>query len=99
MSNSSPKPRPEQAQSLTGALAVVAGLGGFVTLVIVIGVLLLGLWIDQQMNTRPLFTILLMVMSAPISIFVMYWVAMSAIQRLAPPPKKTQGEAQANYDD
>lgn len=99
MSNSSPKPRHDPAQTLTGALAVVAGLGGFVTLFIVVGVLLLGLWIDQQMNTRPLFTILLMVMSAPVSIFVMYRVAMSAIQRLQPPPQKSQGEAQANYDD
>ena len=65
--------------SFSMALAGVLGVGGLVTLVIVIVSLLGGLWLDRVMDTKPLFTLLFMVASAPISIFVMYRVAMNSI--------------------
>ncbi len=63
------------------AVAVVVGLGGFITLAIVMGVLLIGLALDRALNTRPLFTIGFLVLSAPVSIFVMYRVATFVISR------------------
>ncbi|MDW8325441.1 MAG: AtpZ/AtpI family protein [Anaerolineales bacterium] len=76
----SQKPGPRQ-YSLNVAMAVVVGLGGFITLAIVMGVLLIGLAIDRALNTRPLFTVGFLVLSAPVSIFVMYRVAMSVISK------------------
>lgn len=80
--------KPGQRQySLNMAVAVVVGLGGFITLAIVMGVLLIGLAIDRALDTRPLFTIGLLVLSAPVSIFVMYRVAMSMISKSVVQPK------------
>ncbi|MEO5886833.1 MAG: AtpZ/AtpI family protein [Anaerolineales bacterium] len=74
------------------ALAGVLGIGGLITLGIVIVFLLGGLWLDRIMDTRPFFTLLLMIVSAPISIFAMYRVAMSSISKINPPVKRTDGD-------
>jgi len=74
------------------ALAGVLGMGGLITLAIVIVSLLGGLWLDRTLDTKPLFTLLLMIVSAPISIFVMYRVAMNSISKMTPPGKKTEGD-------
>jgi F0F1-type ATP synthase assembly protein I len=81
------------------ALAVVLGLGGLLTLLIVLGALLAGLWLDNSLNTRPIFTILLMIISAPISIYVMYRLAMYGISKIAPSPKNSQEKSKPTYDD
>jgi multisubunit Na+/H+ antiporter MnhG subunit len=77
------------------ALASVLGIGGLITLGIVIVFLLGGLWLDRIMDTRPLFTLLLMIVSAPISIILMYRVAMSSISKINPPAKRTDGEKES----
>lgn len=76
------------------ALAGVLGIGGLITLGIVIVFLLGGLWLDRIMDTKPFFTLLLMIVSAPISIFLMYWVAMSSISRINPPVQRTDEDKQ-----
>lgn len=79
--------------TFTMVLAGVVSLGGVLTLGIVILALLFGLWLDRTLNVKPLFTILLMVFSAPLSIYVMYRVATNAIKKFAPPPStKNQGD-------
>ena len=77
------------------AVAGVLGIGGLITLGIVILFLLGGLWLDRAMNTKPLFTLLLMIVSAPISIFVMYRVAMNSISKMNPPVKSTDGDKES----
>lgn len=67
------------------ALAVVAGQAGCSTIVIVVGALLLGLWLDAQAGQRGPFTILLIILSVPLSLGVMFTVAMSAIRSIRPP--------------
>ena len=80
--NLSPNPNPERLQyGLSIAVIIVVGLGGFLVLALVMGILLIGLALDRALNTRPLFTIGLMILSAPVSIFVMYHVAMRVIAR------------------
>lgn len=82
---------------LNTALVIVVGLGGFLVLAIVIGILLVGLALDRALGTRPLFTIGLMVLSAPVSIWVMYRVAMNAISKSVSKPTTetlTQGDKQ-----
>lgn len=77
------------------ALASVLGMSGLITLGIVIVFLLGGLWLDRIMDSKPLFTLLLLIVSAPISIFLMYRVAMSSISKLSLPTKGTDGEKES----
>ena len=79
------------------ALVSVAGLGGCLVLIVVIGALFGGLWLDNALKTKPLFTLVLVIGSVPVGIFLMYQVAMGVITRSLRPPKtgtSTQGEKQ-----
>ena len=58
---------------LAGMLSQV----GCVTVVIVVGALLAGLWVDSLFNTRVLFTILFLLASIPVSVYSLVRVALS----------------------
>lgn len=76
---------PERAQSeFIWSVIRVVGLGGFVMLGIVLAALFLGLTADRFLGTRPLFTIGLLVLSAPLSIVMMLRIATQAIARIKP---------------
>lgn len=70
------------------ALAAVAGQVGCFTLVIIFGALIGGLWLDRTFATKPLFTILLMISSMPVTLYVMFRVVQSATNRIKPVAKK-----------
>jgi hypothetical protein len=79
------------------ALASVAGIGGCLVLIVVMAALFGGLWLDSALGTKPLFTLLLVIGSVPVSIFLMYRVAMSIISRSRTQigtNSSTQGEKQ-----
>ena len=63
-------------------LATVVGQVGCFTPVIILGALFAGLWLDRQFETKPLFTILFIVGSAPVSVFVLYLIVRAATNRL-----------------
>jgi len=64
-------------------------------LIVVIAALFGGLWLDGLLNTKPLFTLVLVIGSVPVGIFVMYQVAMRVIARSQPQTvNSTQGEKQ-----
>jgi F0F1-type ATP synthase assembly protein I len=63
-------------------LATVVGQVGCLTPVIILGALFAGLWLDRQFETKPLFTILFIVGSAPVSVFVLYRIVRSATTKL-----------------
>lgn len=69
-------------------LAIVACQVGFLTLVIVLGAILGGLWLDNRFHTRPTITIVLLLVSIPISVFVMLAVVRSAVARIKASEKK-----------
>ena len=78
--------QPEEGRSQYAfnlALAAVAGQVGCLTLVIVIMALFGGLWLDSRFQTRPMFTILLMVGSVPVTLVAMFWVVRKATARIA----------------
>lgn len=83
-----PKPdRKRYAMNMT--LAVMAGQVGCLTLFIIIAAVLGGLWLDGQFNTRPWITIGLLVVSVPVSLFLMYIVATRTIAKIkVNPPEK-----------
>lgn len=59
------------------ALAGMLSQVGCVTVVIVVGALLGGLWLDSLLNTRPLFTVLFLLLSIPVSVYSLVRVALS----------------------
>jgi len=78
-----------QAQFILSVISVV-GLGGFVMLGVVLASLFIGLGADRFLGTRPLFTIGLLLLSAPLSIYLMYRIAMQQIVRIAPKKARTE---------
>jgi F0F1-type ATP synthase assembly protein I len=75
-------------------LATVVGQVGCLTPVIILGALFAGLWLDRQFETRPLFTILFIVGSAPISVFVLYRIVRTATSKL-----KTDNQVENSEED
>ncbi|MBI5293780.1 MAG: AtpZ/AtpI family protein [Chloroflexi bacterium] len=78
-----PKPNNNQ-YALNLGLAGFAGQVGCITLLIVFGALFGGLWLDGFLRTKPLFTIVLLIGSVPVTIFVMFRVALSAVAKIKP---------------
>ncbi len=76
--------RPSTLRSL--ALAGVAGQAGCLTVVIIIGALLLGIWLDSRFETGYIFTLLGIVLGIPISLVIMVQSTLSAARNLAKPP-------------
>lgn len=82
---SSGKPTQNNAQyAINLSLAGFAGQVGCATLVVVIGSLFLGLFLDNQFHTKPLFTVLILFGSVPVTIFIMFRLALSAIAKIKP---------------
>jgi len=67
------------------AFAVGASQAGCVTVIIVIGALFLGIWLDGMLNTKPVLTVGLMILSIPFSLMIMVYIALSAVRRITPP--------------
>lgn len=78
--NQDQRDRTEYAFNIT--LAAVAGQVGCLTLVIVLAALFGGLWLDNYFQTKPMFTIVLMVASIPVTLVLMFWVVRAATSRL-----------------
>jgi hypothetical protein len=55
---------------------------GCLTLIIVLAALFGGLWLDSYFNTRPMFTVGLMVASVPVTLVAMFWVVRAATSRM-----------------
>jgi F0F1-type ATP synthase assembly protein I len=86
------KDRKQYAFNMT--LAVVAGQVGCVTLGIIFVSLFGGLWLDSQFNTRPLFTILLLVGSIPVTLVTMFWVVRRTTAHIKPATKSTSSQSE-----
>ena len=80
----------QYAKNLT--IIGIFGQVGFLTLFIIVVALLGGLWLDKTFDTKPLFTIVLMVASVPVSLVSMYKVVMWATSRIKPADKTTPQE-------
>ena len=80
----------KQQQRTNLALAAVASQVGVVTIVIVLASLIGGLLLDKQFGTRPMFTLLLLIVSMPVTVFLMIKIVKSATSRIQPVIKKEQ---------
>ena len=79
-------------------LATVVGQVGCLTPLILLGALFAGLWLDRQFDTKPLFTILFIVGSAPISVFVLYRIVRMATAKLKTDNQDKKSEEEANRE-
>ncbi|GIL09371.1 MAG: hypothetical protein BroJett033_8820 [Chloroflexota bacterium] len=66
--------------------AALAGQAGCVTLLVVFGALLAGLWLDARLGQRGPCVFGLLIVSVPVSLALMLRVALGAIRRITPPP-------------
>jgi F0F1-type ATP synthase assembly protein I len=79
-------------------LATVVGQVGCLTPLILLGALFAGLWLDRQFETKPLFTILFIIGSAPVSVFVLYRIVRMATAKLKTDNQDNKTEEEANRE-
>lgn len=101
MSNSDDqsKDRLQHAYNLT--LASVAGQVGCLTMVVIIAALFVGLWLDKTLDTKPLFTLILMIGSVPVTLILMFKIVSTTTKHMKPdqPLKKVEeSEEEKNRD-
>lgn len=77
-----PQSGEQDSQALAVAVAGLLGQVGCVTLVLIGVALATGLWLDAQFNTRPLFTILLILGTVPVTLYVMVRMVLGGMSRL-----------------
>ena len=64
------------------ALAGLLGQVGCVTLIVIFAALGIGLWLDSQFDTRPVFTLVLVLGSVPVTIYLMVRIVLTGMARL-----------------
>ena len=74
--------QPSRVKNLT--LAAMAGQAGCASLFFIIAALLIGIWLDSRFGVRGLFTVALLLLSVPLSLFVMVRIALGTIKHLQP---------------
>ena len=70
--------------ALNMTLAAVAGQVGCLTIVVIGVALLVGMWLDNLLGTRPLFIIGLLLVSVPVTLVMMFWVVRKATAHIKP---------------
>jgi len=63
---------------------------GVATVVIVLLSVFGGLWLDEQFNTKPLFTAILIIAGIPITVAVMYKIARQTVARISKSEKENK---------
>ncbi len=77
-----------QQAAFGAVLATTVAQVGCVTVLVIIGALALGLALDSALDTKPLFTLLLVLVSIPLSLYILVRVTLSSVQKLTPPVQK-----------
>jgi F0F1-type ATP synthase assembly protein I len=70
--------------ALNLTLAAVAGQVGFITLFVIVVALFGGLALDKFLGTRPMFTIIFMIASVPVTVTLMFRIVRAATSRIKP---------------
>lgn len=86
------KNRAEQALKM--ALVGVIGQVGCLTLLIISVALFAGLWLDNQFQTRPLFALVFILASVPLTLYLMFRVVLSFAPRIQMLTSDAVGEIQ-----
>ena len=84
MGQSNDKGQDEFRTAVTMTVVWVAGL----TLVVIFAALFAGLWLDKILDSKPLLTIVLVLISIPVTLFLTFRVVRAATARIQPAIKK-----------
>lgn len=91
--------KPDQPDSkqrfLNLTIAALVGQIGCLTLLIVLGAVFGGLWLDARFGSKPAFTIGLLIVSIPVSLLLMMVIVRSAISKIKTGPAQTQNSQEA----
>ncbi len=103
MSLNNPKEGPPKPGQPTNNLALysVGAQVGCVTLIIILVGLFVGIGIDKLLGTKAVFTLLFVLGSAPLSIYITYKLAMRAVKNVTPQvavTKQSQPEEEEKSD-
>jgi nitrate/nitrite transporter NarK len=80
------------------SLAGVAALAGLASVIIILTALFVGMWLDNITGRDSLFTISLLLLSVPVSLFTMLKIVMSLVARIIPqPPPHKEKQAIADH--
>ena len=84
------KPRPRALS--TSQIASLVAQTGCLVFVAIFAFLGIGIWLDRTLNTRPLFMLLLVIGSMPLTLYVLYRLTIRAVSNtLQPPPSEVKG--------
>ena len=75
------------------SVAVIGTQVGCVTLAIVLASVLGGMWLDRQLGTKLIFTFLLVIVSAPVSLLLTFRIAMRSMKNIT---KNTESHSPAD---
>ena len=73
---------PNRQKIFNTLLIVMVGQVGCLTLVIILVSVLGGLWLDETLGTKPLFTLILLFAGIPLSVILMLTTARKTLARL-----------------
>ncbi len=68
-------------------MASIAGQVGCLTLAVIFAALFAGLWLDRYLDTKPLFTVAILLGSVPVTLFLMFRLVKAATDRIKPVQK------------
>lgn len=85
-----PKDSNSKQRIINLTIAGLVGQVGCLTLVIILGAVLGGLWLDTHFDTKPAFIIGLMIVSIPVSIVVTLMIVRKAISKIKNIPTQSK---------
>jgi F0F1-type ATP synthase assembly protein I len=85
-----PKETPVVTVAHSLALTSMVSQIGCVTVVIVLGGLLAGLWLDTQFGTKPVLTIVMLLLSIPVSMYSLIRIALSTVAQFQAMNKQSE---------
>jgi hypothetical protein len=78
--------RPPQTRAFSEAqIAGLIAQSGCLVIVVVLAAIAAGIALDRWLNTRPAFTLILVLGSAPLTMFGLYRFAMRTLSKIPPP--------------
>lgn len=80
---------PAQERLRNYALTLTAAQGGCASVIVIAVCMLVGLALDSQLKTQRIFTLVFILASVPLSLYVMLKLVLGATRRITPPEPPT----------
>lgn len=99
------QPKPPQEKSPSSQLAqqasifAIGGEVGCLTLVVIFAALIGGILLDRLLGTKPVFTLILLLGSAPLALYITFWVATRAVKKYTPQQPSTREQETKIVDE